>query len=91
LSFRSAAFSREESAVSLLAASRFLADNAGFGMTRDGWPKLIRSPKISSVEAPAERVLGYLVSPFQQTSHCFFDRGFFARSRSHASHPKDGA
>jgi hypothetical protein len=26
--------SREESAVSLLSASRFLADNAGFGMTR---------------------------------------------------------
>ena len=34
LSFRSAALSREESAVSLLAASRFLADKAGFGMTR---------------------------------------------------------
>jgi len=34
LSFRSAGLSREESAVSLLAASRFLADKAGFGMTR---------------------------------------------------------
>jgi hypothetical protein len=34
MSFRSAALSREESAVSLLAASRFLADKAGFGMTR---------------------------------------------------------
>ena len=36
LSFRSAALSREESATSLLAASRFLADGAGFGMTRSG-------------------------------------------------------
>jgi hypothetical protein len=34
MSFRSAALSREESAVSPLAASRFLADKAGFGMTR---------------------------------------------------------
>jgi hypothetical protein len=34
LSFRSAGLSREESAVSLPAASRFLADEAGFGMTR---------------------------------------------------------
>ena len=34
LSFRSAALSREESAVPLLAASRFLADKSGFGMTR---------------------------------------------------------
>jgi hypothetical protein len=34
LSFRSAGWWREESAVSLLAASRFLADKAGFGMTR---------------------------------------------------------
>jgi hypothetical protein len=34
LSFRSAGLSREESAVSQLAASRFLADKAGFGMTR---------------------------------------------------------
>jgi hypothetical protein len=33
LSFRSAALPREESAVSLLAASRFLADTPGFGMT----------------------------------------------------------
>jgi hypothetical protein len=33
LSFRSAASSREESAVSLPAASRFLADKPGFGMT----------------------------------------------------------
>jgi hypothetical protein len=33
LSFRSAAVAREESAVSLLAASRFLVDKAGFGMT----------------------------------------------------------
>jgi hypothetical protein len=36
LSFRSAALWREESAVSPPAASRFLADKAGFGMTRDG-------------------------------------------------------
>jgi hypothetical protein len=36
LSFRSAALSREESAVFLLAASRFLADKPGFGMTRGG-------------------------------------------------------
>jgi hypothetical protein len=34
LSFRSAALSREESAASLSAASRFLVDKAGFGMTR---------------------------------------------------------
>jgi hypothetical protein len=34
LSFRSAEFSREESAVSLPAVSRFLADKSGFGMTR---------------------------------------------------------
>jgi hypothetical protein len=34
LSFRSAALWREESAASLLAASRFLTDRAGFGMTR---------------------------------------------------------
>src|SRR4029077_13456561 len=34
LSFRSAALSREESAASLPAASRFLADRASFGMTR---------------------------------------------------------
>jgi hypothetical protein len=33
--FRSAALSREESVVSPLAASRFLADRAGFGMTRE--------------------------------------------------------
>ena len=37
LSFRSAAFSREESAVSLPAANRFLADKSGFGMTRVGF------------------------------------------------------
>jgi len=36
LSFRSAALSREESAASLPAANRFLADKAGFGMTRVG-------------------------------------------------------
>jgi hypothetical protein len=36
LSFRSAVLSREESAVFLLAASRFLADKPGFGMTRGG-------------------------------------------------------
>jgi hypothetical protein len=36
LSFRSAALSREESAVSLPATSRFLADKPGFGMTRVG-------------------------------------------------------
>ncbi len=36
LSFRSAVWSREESAVLLLAASRFLADKPGFGMTRGG-------------------------------------------------------
>jgi hypothetical protein len=36
LLFRSAALSREEAAVSLLAASRFLADRAGFGMTKGG-------------------------------------------------------
>jgi Domain of unknown function (DUF305) len=35
LSFRSAALSREESAASLPAASRFLADEPGFGMTMD--------------------------------------------------------
>jgi hypothetical protein len=34
LSLRSAALSREESAVSPLAASGFLADKAGFGMTK---------------------------------------------------------
>jgi hypothetical protein len=34
LSFRSAELSREESAASLPAGSRFLADTAGFGMTR---------------------------------------------------------
>src|SRR5258707_2077129 len=34
LSFRSAALSRAESAVSPLADSRFLADRHGFGMTR---------------------------------------------------------
>jgi hypothetical protein len=34
LSFRSAVLSREESAASLPAVSRFLADNAGFGMTK---------------------------------------------------------
>jgi hypothetical protein len=34
LSFRSAALSREESAVSLPVANRFLADKTGFGMTR---------------------------------------------------------
>jgi hypothetical protein len=34
LSFRSAALSREESAVLLLAVSRFLADKDGFGMTK---------------------------------------------------------
>jgi hypothetical protein len=34
LSFRSAALSREESAGSLPAANRFLADKAGFGMTK---------------------------------------------------------
>jgi hypothetical protein len=33
LSFRSAVLSREESAVLLLAASKFLADKPGFGMT----------------------------------------------------------
>jgi hypothetical protein len=36
LSFRSATLSREECAVSLPAANRFLADRTGFGMTRDG-------------------------------------------------------
>jgi hypothetical protein len=36
VSFQSAALSREESAFSLLAASRFLADTPGFGMTRGG-------------------------------------------------------
>jgi hypothetical protein len=36
LSFRSAALSREESAASLAAANRFLADRAGFGMTKGG-------------------------------------------------------
>jgi len=35
LSFRSAALSREESAASPLAASRFFAERAGFGMTSD--------------------------------------------------------
>jgi hypothetical protein len=35
LSFRSAALSREESAASTPAASRFLADEPGFGMTTD--------------------------------------------------------
>jgi hypothetical protein len=34
LSFRSAALSREESAVPLPAASRFLTDSAGLGMTK---------------------------------------------------------
>jgi hypothetical protein len=36
LPFRSAVLSREESVVFLLAASRFLADKPGFGMTRVG-------------------------------------------------------
>jgi hypothetical protein len=36
LSFRSVVFSREETAVSLPAANRFLADESGFGMTK-GW------------------------------------------------------
>jgi hypothetical protein len=35
LSFRSAGLSREESALSLLAASRFLAHKAGFRMNKE--------------------------------------------------------
>jgi hypothetical protein len=50
LSFRSAAVSREESVASLLTASRFLADRAGFGMTKWGFlsflPYLCESMKI---------------------------------------------
>jgi hypothetical protein len=44
LSFRSAPLSREESAVSLLAASTFLADKAGFGMTRGIFVQTVSSP-----------------------------------------------
>jgi 2-dehydro-3-deoxyphosphogluconate aldolase / (4S)-4-hydroxy-2-oxoglutarate aldolase len=50
LSFRSAGLSREESVVPLTAASRFLADEAGFGMTRD---RLVFAASCTSTETPA--------------------------------------
>jgi hypothetical protein len=47
LSFRSPAFSREESALAPPAASRFLAGKAGFGMKRAGMAGLTHQAAIS--------------------------------------------
>jgi hypothetical protein len=59
LSFRSAGFSREGYAVSQLAASRFLADKAGFGMTRRVFLRQLHYSRHSATPRPLSFLASY--------------------------------